>query len=245
MITNKGKKLNKHLEQLVKLSNFDREIVNFEPQIKNEQEKLKAFTQTVVELSEQKEKLYQTIDDTKNKRIKNDLHLKELADKLDDVASKHKLAKTEKEVKALQLEEEIAKEQISFANEEIARLDNMIESKTEELNSVQEQLVEEEDTIKELKDTIDKNIADLEATRNNVYENKATLVGSVDPKVLTFYEKIKRWAKETAVVPVKKQACYGCHMKLNDRFYGEFIISDEIMTCPHCGRIIYKSDEEA
>jgi len=33
-------------------------------------------------------------------------------------------------------------------------------------------------------------------------------------------------------------------MKLNDRFYSEFILSDDIMTCPHCGRIIYKSDEQ-
>ena len=72
---------------------------------------------------------------------------------------------------------------------------------------------------------------------------RTELFEKVDKKVLAFYEKIRRWAKETAVVPVKNQACYGCHMKLSDRFYSEFLISDEIMTCPHCGRIIYKSDE--
>ena len=59
------------------------------------------------------------------------------------------------------------------------------------------------------KQAIDKNIADLEESRNSVYENKSVLVSQVDSKVLAFYEKIKRWAKEKAVVPVKKQACYG------------------------------------
>ena len=101
--------MNKHLEQLVKLSTFDKDIVNFDPKIKNEEEKLKVFTQVVTKLTENVEKLYVIIDDAKNKRIKNDIHLKELSSKLIEIAGKHKLAKNEKEVKALQLEEEIAK----------------------------------------------------------------------------------------------------------------------------------------
>ena len=235
--------MNKHLEQLVKLSTFDKDIVNFDPKIKNEEEKLKSFTQVVTKLSENVEKLYVIIDDAKNKRIKNDLHLKELSDKLEEIAGKHKLAKNEKEVKALQLEEEIAKEQVNFANEEINRLDTLAASKTEELEVIKAELAEEEESVKELKEAIDKNIAELEKSKNAVYEEKSVLVSKVDSKVLSFYEKIKRWANESAVVPVKKQACYGCHMKLNDRFYSEFSASNEIMTCPHCGRIIYKENE--
>jgi len=57
--------------------------------------------------------------------------------------------------------------------------------------------------------------------------------------VLAFYEKIRVWAGNTAVVPVKKQACYGCYMKLNDKTYSEVIKADEIVNCPHCGRILY------
>ena len=234
--------MNKHLEDLVKLSQFDRNIVSFEPKIENEEEKLKVFTQVVDKLIDQREKLYAIIDDTKNKRIKNDLHLKELSDKLKEIEGKHKLAKNEKEIKALQLEEEIAKEQVNFANNEIVRLDNLSQSKTEELETIKTDITEEEESVKEIKETSDKNIEALEKSRNSLYEEKSVLISQVDAKVLAFYEKIKRWAKEKAVVPVKKQACYGCHMKLSDRFYSEFIVSDEIMTCPHCGRIIYKDD---
>ena len=235
--------MNKHLEQLIKLSTFDKDIVNFDPKIKNEEEKLKSFTQVVTTLTENVEKLYVIIDDAKNKRIKNDIHLKELSDKLAEIAGKHKLAKNEKEVKALQLEEEIAKEQVSFANEEIVRLDSLAASKTEELDAIKAELATEEESVKELKEAIDKNIAELEKGKNVVYEEKSVLTSTVDSKVLSFYEKIKRWANESAVVAVKKQACYGCHMKLSDRFYSEFITSSEIMTCPHCGRIIYKENE--
>ena len=235
--------MNKHLEQLVKLSQFDKDIVNFDPKIKNEEEKLKVFTQVVDKLTTTVNALYVTIDDTKNKRIKNDIHLKELSTKLEEIAGKHKLAKNEKEVKALQLEEEIAKEQVNFANEEIVRLDAIVVTKTEELEAFKAELTEEEESVKEIKEASDGNIAKLEKSRNSVYEEKSVLVSTVDSKVLVFYEKIKRWANESAVVPVKNQACYGCHMKLNDRFYSEFLLSDEIMTCPHCGRIIYKDNE--
>jgi len=235
--------LNKHLEQLVKLSTFDKNIVNFDPKIKNEEEKLKSFTQVVTKLTDNVEKLYVIIDDAKNKRIKNDIHLKELSDKLEEIAGKHKLAKNEKEVKALQLEEEIAKEQVNFANEEIIRLDTLAASKTEELEVIKVELATEEESVKELKEAIDKTIAQLEKEKNSIYEEKSVLVSKVDSKVLSFYEKIKRWANESAVVPIKKQACYGCNMKLNDRFYSEFSASNEIMTCPHCGRIIYKENE--
>ena len=236
--------MNKHLEQLVKLSGFDKEIVGFEPQIEKEEEKLKVYTEVVDQLNSEIEKSYQIIDETKNKRIKNDIHLKELADKLAEIEGKHKVAKTEKEVKALQLEEEIAKEQVSFANEEIVRLDALIETKNSELEENKAKLVEEEETVKELREVIDANIAELNTKRASLYEEKSVLVAEVDPKILAFYEKIKRWAAESAVVPVKKQACYGCHMKLSDRFYSEFSLSDEIMTCQHCGRIIYKQNEE-
>ncbi len=60
--------------------------------------------------------------------------------------------KHEKELKALQLEEEIAKEQVSFANEEIIRLDALSASKEEDLKVLQAKLTEEEESIKDIQD---------------------------------------------------------------------------------------------
>jgi predicted nucleic acid-binding Zn-ribbon protein len=231
--------LKKDLAQLVKLSKFDVEISEFEPKIEKENDKLKIFLSTVSKLNEQIDQLYVEIDELKNKRIKNDIHLKELSDKLNEIDSKSNVVKTEKEIKALQLEEEIAKEQINFANDEIVRLDNLIEVKKEELQELKDQLAQEEEEVKELKAQVEQTIEEFNTTRANIAQERSKLFETIDSKVLVFYEKIRRWAKETAVVPVKNQACYGCHMKLQDRVYFEFIHSDEIKTCPNCGRIIY------
>ncbi|MEA1914610.1 MAG: C4-type zinc ribbon domain-containing protein [Campylobacterota bacterium] len=237
--------MNIHLKQLVQLSDYDKQISSFEPRIVQEREKLEVFMQTANELQAKIDEAYKVIDDAKSKRMKNDIHLAELKDKLDDVAKKNSSITNEKELKALQLEEEIAKEQISFANEEIARLDAVVEVKDAQLAESKEKLAAEQDDINEMQTLINTNIEALNQERAEVSEKRAQLVPNIDNKISIFYEKIKRWAKDTVVVPVRKQACYGCFMKINDKTYSEVIRSEEIINCPHCGRILYKEEETA
>ena len=235
--------MNKYLQDLVKLSKFDSAISMFEPKIENEKSKLSTFVEIAESIKTQINETYAQIDDVKSKRTKNNIHLAELKTKLDDISKKNNDVTNEKELKALQLEEEIAKEQISFANEEIERLDKLSESKEDELKELQERLTEEENGIQDLQVAVDTAIEDINKERNVIYQERAELLANFDNKILTFYEKIKRWAKDTAVVPVRKQACYGCFMKISDQTFADVIKSDEIINCPHCGRIIYKEEE--
>jgi predicted nucleic acid-binding Zn-ribbon protein len=235
--------LNKYLEDLIKLSKFDTAISMFEPKIENEKAKLATFVETAEAIKASINESYLEIDDIKSKRTKNNIHLSELKSKLEDIAKKNKDVQTEKELKALQLEEEIAKEQIEFANEEIDRLDKLAVAKEENLKELQEKLANEEEEIKDIQIAVDNAIEEINKERNVVYQDRSELLEKFDNKILTFYEKIKRWAKESAVVPVKKQACYGCFMKINDKTYAEVIKAEEIINCPHCGRILYKEDE--
>jgi predicted nucleic acid-binding Zn-ribbon protein len=151
-------------------------------------------------------------------------------------------------MKALQLEEEIAKEQIEFANEEIERLDKIKEVKEAEMGTFQEEIDGMQDATADIQAETDKELAALEKTRMKVYEDKQKLLSQMNQNIIVFYEKIRRWARNTTVVPVKKQACYGCYMKLNDHTYAAVVRGEEITTCPHCGRILYldtKALEEA
>ncbi|MDD2400008.1 MAG: C4-type zinc ribbon domain-containing protein, partial [Sulfurovum sp.] len=81
--------------------------------------------------------------------------------------------------------------------------------------------------------------SEIEQSKAELFEKREALTRNIEQKILSFYEKIRIWAGNTAVVPVKKQACYGCYMKLNDKTYSDVIRGDEIVTCPHCGRILY------
>jgi predicted nucleic acid-binding Zn-ribbon protein len=236
--------LNKYLQDLVTLSKYDTSISQFDPKIEQQKAKLAVFVETAEALKTSINSVYLEIDELKSKRTKNNIHLSELKTKLDQIAKKNKDVTNEKELKALQLEEEIAKEQVSFANEEIERLDKLTVAKEESLKELQAKLKAEESDIEEIKVVVDQEIEAINRDRDVVYAKRNELLGNFDKKILTFYEKIKRWAKDTAVVPVKQQACFGCFMKISDKTYAEVIKGEEIVNCLHCGRILYKGEEE-
>jgi len=236
--------LNKHLEQLVNLSKTDKEIDDFGPRVEVIEAKLRVSAAKEKDVLDRMESFEEEIKESKLKKAKNELHLAELADKLSDLSKKGAIVKTDKEIKALQLEEEISKEQCEFANEEIERLDNIIASKELDKEELSGTLEEVQKQSAEIRTSIESQMVDIEKQRAKVYAAKQKLVSDMSQKILTFYEKIRKWAGNTTVVPVKKQACYGCFMRINDKTYAEVIKRDDIVTCPHCGRILYKETEE-
>jgi len=229
---------------LIELSKIDKAIDSFEPKIETAQAKVTAVEEQERTIEEEIRQLEEDIKDAELKKAKNDLHIQELTDKLNANKKKSAEAKTEKEIKALQLEEEIAREQLDFANEEIARLENLIETRQAEIATKREELTAIQERSAQLKEEVTEELAEIEKQKQALFEQKQELISKMSQKILAFYDKIRRWAKNTVVVPVRKQACMGCFMKINDKTYAEVIKGEEITTCPHCGRILFLEKEE-
>ncbi|MBQ2431176.1 MAG: hypothetical protein II500_04175, partial [Campylobacter sp.] len=141
------------------------------------------------------------------------------------------------------VEEEIAKESLEAANDEIERLEKIVTNKEQTQKELQEKEKALNGEFDELEASLKTQIEEIEKERSEIYAKRDKLVVGMNQKMLSFYEKIRKWAGNTAVIPVKKQACYGCFMKLNDKTYSSVIRSDDIVTCPYCGRILYKEAE--
>ena len=236
--------MNKHLKQLIDLSEVDKEIDAFEPKIDEVNYKYEAALATKANLDGEISALEDEIKNEELKKHKNELHLAELSTKLEENKKKASEIKTEREMKSLQLEEEIAKEQVTFANEEIARLDKLISAKKSRLEELTQTKDEMEKNLTTIKADVDVKLAEIEKDRREVFAKKEKLVGTMNQKGLAFYQKIRRWAKNTTAVEVKDQACMGCFMHVNDKVYADVIKGEEITTCPHCGRILYIAQGE-
>jgi predicted nucleic acid-binding Zn-ribbon protein len=236
--------MNKHLQQLIDLSIVDKEIDAFEPRIEEANYKFETAQATSDSTEKEIETLEEEIKEEKLKKQKNELHLAELAAKLEENSKKSAEIKTEREMKSLQLEEEIAKEQITFANEEIERLERIIGAKEESVATLQAAQDELVASLEAIKAELDEKLAEIDKERAVVFAKKEKLVTNMNQKGLSFYQKIRRWAKNTTAVKVRKQACMGCFMTINDKVYSEVIKGEEITTCPHCGRILYIDPEE-
>ena len=236
--------MNQHLKQLIDLSQIDKEIDAFEPQIEEASYNYEAALAKTKSIESDVENLSNEIKEEELKKHKNELHLAELSQKLEENSKKSSEIKTEREMKSLQLEEEIAKEQVSFANEEIQRLDKIIETKKEQVESAKLTLEDLTKNLESVKADVDSKLEDIKAERQKVFVEKEKLLSIINQKGLAFYQKIRRWAKNTTVVPVEDQACMGCHMIISDKVYVDVIKGEEITTCPHCGRILYAKDSE-
>lgn len=231
--------MNKHLEQLIDLSLIDKEIDAFEPQIEEANLQYDALLAMKNSVVNDVALLAQEIKDEQIKKQKNELHLAELSAKLEENSKKSAEIKTEREMKSLQLEEEIAKEQVNFANEEIDRLEKLIAHKQAKIDELSAKESEIEGKLSGVKADVDVKLAKIDTDRKVIFAKKEVLVAAMNQKGLSFYQKIRRWAKNSTAVPVRNQACMGCYMALSDKVYAEVIKGEEITTCPHCGRLLY------
>lgn len=237
--------MNKHLTQLIEIANLDKEIDSFEPRIKEANKELDAILSQEKALQSEVEEIKGVAKDISLSIQKNENHLEDLSLKLEEIAKKTKLIKTEKESKALSLEEELAKEQITFANEEIARLNTLLEAKNANIKELKDKINSLKESQKEISQETEIEVQKIKKEQQEIFTKKESLVAKMDQKIISFYEKIRKWAKNTSVVPVTRQACGGCFIRINDKIYSDVIRSDDIITCPHCGRILYNQEENA
>jgi len=231
--------LNKHLNELIELAKNDQAIDSYTPQLEAADKKVAKIQKKIDIAQSELDTLNSDITDNEAKVKSFDEQLTLLNEQLALNVKKAKEITTEKEMKALSLEEDIAKEKMTFANEEIERLQGINETKKALLAEASEKVT----TLTADFDIVNKEVSSekeaIDKSKGKLFKEREKLSRDIEQKVLTFYEKIRIWAGNTAVVPVKKQACYGCYMKLNDKTYAEVIKADEIVNCPHCGRILY------
>jgi predicted nucleic acid-binding Zn-ribbon protein len=237
--------LNRHLNELIELSKIDKSIDDFTPLIVASEKKLARKVAKRDEIVERIEKLDADIDDANTKISSYENQIGALNEQLTLGVAKEKAVKSEKEMKALQMESELAKEKIKHANEEIERHNKTLEVKEEELTKVNVELEAANEEVDKVSAQVSEKLSSIEGDKAKLFASRETKTMGVDQKILAFYEKIRIWARNTAVVPVKKQACYGCYMKLNDFAYAEVIKSEDISTCHHCGRILYLEPQTA
>ena len=231
--------MNKHLEELIELSKLDKSIDDFTPLIETAQKKLARRAQKRDDILEQIAELTETSEKATTTIASYEEQIKALNEQLISGNAKSDMVTSEKEMKALSMETELAKEKLGHANAEIERHQLIVDSKATEIEEANKALEEANESFEKVSAEVNEKLANIDANKGRLFEERNTKTMELDMKILSFYEKIRVWARNTAVVPVKKQACYGCYMKLNDSTYASMIKSEDIITCPHCGRIMY------
>ena len=231
--------LNKDIKELVRLSEIDRQLDSFAPKIDAANEKLQREKSKIESAEEEIAVLRKQIEENDDKIATYEEQIKALDEQLASIKKKGTEISSEKEMKALAEEEEIAKGKLAFDNEEIERLQEINEKKSALIEDLETSLEEMRKSFAEVSAETEEILSSIDGQKAELFAKRDEIIRRIDQRILAFYEKIRKRAGNTAVVPIRKQACYGCYLKINDKTYAEVIKGDELTSCTHCGRIIY------
>lgn len=235
--------MNKHLQELIQVANFDKQIDDLAPQITQVRKELDEQIKQQAQINDQIERLNGEIANIELEIASHERNIQETSSKLEQIAKKQREIKTERELRATDIELDIAKENMTNSNAEIQRLEVLKGAKEEEKQGFIPLLDDIKAQITELELQTRGKIDEIKKIQQDLFDKKESLIAKMDNKVTSFYTKIRRWALNTSVVPVFKQACGGCFIRLNDSIYNQILKGSDIVNCPHCGRILYSAPQ--
>jgi len=84
-----------------------------------------------------------------------------------------------------------------------------------------------------------------EAALKELFEERKGMVASLNPNLVSNYERIKKTRGGIAIAEAIDGRCSRCFISLRPQFYQELKRGDKVMTCESCNRILYYAKPES
>lgn len=141
-----------------------------------------------------------------------------------------------KELELQELEIQLADKRIKECEFKIKQKQGEIDLINDKVNSIKKGLVEK-------KKELDSLIKDSEEEEKKIMKQREKHATSVEPRLLTAYERIRGGAKNgLAVVSIDRGACGGCFNVVPPQRQADIMEKTKIIVCEHCGRILADAD---
>lgn len=152
--------------------------------------------------------------------------------------------KNNREFDALSKEIELQKLDIQISEKKIRESTFAIESSQSQLQELKAKIESKAANLDAKKSELSFIVAETEKEENELSEKAESIEGTVDPKLLTAYKRIRgTYRNGLAVVHVERHACGGCFGKIPPQTQAEIKLKKKITTCEHCGRILTDVEE--
>jgi len=171
-----------------------------------------------------------------------DAHILSLKERLEKYKKQQFAVRTNREYDALTREMDTATETITKLEKDMEQLEataTVARTQTEEADA---KIAELEKILTEKRAALAEVSKATEDEELRFTHEREKLVARIAKPDLAAYERIRKAKRGTAVVPVKRQACGGCHNRVPPQKLLELRKNDRLYTCERCGRIIV-SDE--
>lgn len=229
------------LKLLRKLQEFDLEIEEIHDRIEHQQARYEelssAYNKLNADLTSQRAKL----DLVKTDKRQKETELKDITASADSHKEKQARVTTSRELTALDKENDALRRRRVQVEEEIEQLSDSVADGQDNVEEQQGRLDElavhlsaQEAELKAENAGSDGRVKALETERDAL---KAKFAGSI--ALIRRYDFIRTRMEGRVIVVARNGACSGCHMLVPPQTYNDLIVSEKVIQCPSCKRILY------
>jgi predicted nucleic acid-binding Zn-ribbon protein len=136
--------------------------------------------------------------------------------------------------------------EIDKAKQETSGLEDQILQIMEQIDQAGRVWKEKESGSKAQESGLLKEITDLEARQQELQQALAAkesereqALSSLSKSLADQYNKLRNGKRGAALVPILKEQCSGCHMKVSQNLINEVRRGQKLVTCESCSRIVY------
>lgn len=152
--------------------------------------------------------------------------------------------KTQKEYQAVAKEITTAKKLKGELEEQILQKIGQADALRGEVAALEESRSALEQNVAEQKGALQEKIDKLEEGIAQDIAARETVVKGLPPQMLRRYGMLREQRRGVAVVEARDGSCLGCNMQLPPQLYNMLFRGDELITCPHCQRVLVLRREE-
>lgn len=227
------------IEDLVALQNVELEIFKAEEGLRELPKEIEEIDSIISARKTSLDAADEEIAAFEEKKTPLEAELKENQTILDAADARIKKIKTNKEYLALQREIDLAKKRKADIEEQLLNIMDRIEKKGADKERIQKSFNADRVILDEKKEKLLSQIQELDSVVTEYKGRDEKLRDSVDPSLLSKYDRIRQSKKGIAVVECSDGVCKGCHMHIPPQLYNELVRGDKMIHCPACQRILY------
>ena len=192
-------------------------------------EKIAARREEAQALETEKETLEANLASENENITRSESHLREI--------------KTQKEYQAVSKEISGAKKLIVELEEQVLSKINAIEEITGDIAQKEADLAELEQNVALQQGEVRRKVEALESGIAADAATREETIKGLPASVMKRYSRLRDQRRGVAVVEAREGNCMGCNMHLPPQLYNMLFRADDVLTCPHCQRILVMRQE--
>lgn len=231
------------IENLLILQDRDRKIMRVEAELANVRPELAALEHRAQQAKTQLEESKHRAKQIESDRKKLELDVEAKKQQIEKYSLQQFQTKKNEEYRALQHEIENCKVAINKLDDEQLALMEQLDTATKESSEVAKTTAAVLKDVEVARAALSDKEVRLKKELADLKSDYTRLEGAVEEGIRDRYVRLRKQRGASTVVGVDRGICGGCHMKLPMQVVLQCQASQELVTCPNCGRILYATSD--